>query len=260
MLTATPVHPEGPRYAAPLVYLAGLWVAPAVWRPVATYLAHRGWAGRLLDCRAVRGGIAARADAVAADLAKRAPHPVLVAHDAGAIVALAVAAKVPVRALVLVSPLVPGAAGTHAVTWSRGLLWALLRRRPMGPPSGRAGDVYLGGLTAAARAATADEDPRVLSELARRSRVRRPPGAPPALVVRGGSDPVVSNDDARGLAGDLGADLAEIPEHGHWLLAAPAWQETVHRVHRWLVQRLGEDNLELYAEAMADRDDDAGKR
>jgi hypothetical protein len=34
----------------------------------------------------------------------------------------------------------------------------------------------------------------------------------------------------------------------------------VHRVHRWLVQRLGEDNLELYAEAMADRDDDVGGR
>jgi hypothetical protein len=27
-------------------------------------------------------------------------------------------------------------------------------------------------------------------------------------------------------------------------------------VHRWLVQRLGETNLELYAEAMADREED----
>ena len=108
MLTATPVHPEGPRYAAPIVYLAGLWVSPVVWRPVATYLAHRGWEGRLLDTRGVRGGIAARADAVAADLAKRAVEPVLVGHDAGAMVALAVAAKVPVRALVLAAPLVPG--------------------------------------------------------------------------------------------------------------------------------------------------------
>src|SRR5262249_51743408 len=146
MLTVTPVHPEGPRYAAPIVYLAGIWVAPAVWRPAATYLAHRGWAGRLLDARGVRGGIAARADAGAADLAKRATPSVLVAHDAGAMVALAVAATVPVRALVLVSPLVPGAPGTHAVTWSRGLVWSLLRRRRVAPPRGRAGDAYLGGL------------------------------------------------------------------------------------------------------------------
>jgi hypothetical protein len=34
-----------------------------------------------------------------------------------------------------------------------------------------------------------------------------------------------------------------------------AWQEAVPRVHRWLVRRLGEANLELYAEAMADRDE-----
>ena len=260
MLTATPVHPEGPRYAAPIVYLAGLWVSPVVWRPVATYLAHRGWEGRLLDTRGVRGGIAARADAVAADLAKRAVEPVLVGHDAGAMVALAVAAKVPVRALVLAAPLVPGAPGTHAVTWSRALVWALLRRRPLGLPHGRAGEVYLNGLPSDAQAAVADEDPRMLSELARRSRTPRRPSVPPTLVLRGSADPVVSDEDVHRLVADLGADRAEIPGHGHWLLAAPAAQECVHRVHRWLVQRLGEDNLELYAEAMADRDDDAGER
>jgi pimeloyl-ACP methyl ester carboxylesterase len=260
MLTATPVHPEGPRYAASIAYLAGLWVPPAVWRPAATYLGHRGWAGRLLDTRAVRGGIAARADAVAAHLAKRDAPAVLVAHDAGAAVALAVAEKVPVRALVLVAPLVPGTAGTHALTWSRGLPWALVRRRPIGPPRGRAGEVYLGGLANDVRAAVAGEDPRVLSELARRSRLRRPAHMPPTLVLRGAADPIVSDDDVRRLAGDLGADLDEIPAQGHWVLAAPAWQECVHRVHRWLVQRLGQDNLELYAEAMADRDDDAGER
>ena len=260
MLPSTPVHPEGPRYAAPIVYLAGLWIAPVVWRPAATFFGHRGWEGRLLDTRAVPGGIAARADAVAADLAKRTTPPIVVAHDAGAIVALAVAAKVPVRALVLVSPLVPGAPGTHAVTWSRGLAWALVRRRPLGPPSGRAEAAYLNGLASDVRSTVAAEDPRLLSELARRSRIRRPSAMPPTLVLRGGADPVVSDDDVRRLSGELGADLVEIPGHGHWLPAAPAWQECVHRVHRWLVQRLGEDNLELYAEAMADRDDDAGGR
>ena len=122
----------------------------------------------MVDTRGVRGGIAARADAVAADLSKRAAPPVLVAHDAGAMVALAVAAKVPVRALVLAAPLVPGAAGTHAVTWSRGLVWALLRRRPLGPPHGRAGEVYLEGLQAT-RGPQSRGRSR-LSELARRSR------------------------------------------------------------------------------------------
>lgn len=100
----------------------------------------------------------------------------------------------------------------------------------------------------------------MLSELARRSRAPRPARVPPTLVLRGGADPVVTNDDVRRLVGELGADFSEIPAEGHWLLAPPAAQECVHRVHRWLVQRLGEDNLELYAEAMADRDDDAGER
>jgi pimeloyl-ACP methyl ester carboxylesterase len=260
MLTATPVHPEGPRYAAPIVYLGGLWVAPTVWRPVATYLAHRGWEGRLLDTRAVRAGIAARAQAVASHVAKRDAPPVILAHDAGAMVALAVAAATPVRALVLVSPLVPGAPGTHAVTWSRSLVWSLLRRRPLEPPAGRTGDVYFGGLSREARTGVVGEDPRLLSELARRSRVRRAAGASPTLVVRGGVDPVVSEADGRDLAADLGADVVEIAGAGHWPQAAPSWQECAHRVHRWLVQRLGEDNLELYAEAIADRDDDAGER
>src|SRR5690242_18891541 len=209
MLTATPVHPEGPRYAAPIVYLAGIWVAPALWRPAATYLAHRGWAGRLLDTRGVPGGIAARAEAVAADLATRAASPVLVAHDAGAMVALAVAATVPVRALVLVSPLVPGEPGTHALTSSRGLVWALLRRRPVAPPSGRTADAYLGGVASDTVAGLADEDPRMLSDLARRSRIRSPPQMPPSHVLRGGADPVVSDADARGLSDDLGADHAD---------------------------------------------------
>ncbi len=255
MLTATPVHPEGPRYAASVVYLSGLWVPPTVWRPVATYLAHRGWAGRLLDLRAVSGGIDARADAVATDVAKRAAPPVVVAHDAGATVALAVAARVSVRALVLASPLVPGAPGTHAVTWSRALPWALVRRRPVPPPGGTTGEIYTAGLAPEVRDAMAAEDPRMLSALARRGAIGRPARRPPALVLRGAADPVVSDADVRRLAHALDAETSELPEHGHWLLAAPAWQECVHRVHRWLVQRLGEDNLELYAEAMADRDD-----
>lgn len=259
MLTATQVHPEGPRYAAPIVYLSGLWVPSAVWQPVATYLAHRGWEGRLLDLRAVRGGVQTRADAVAADVAKRSAPPVLVAHDAGAIVALAVAAQVPVRALVLASPLVPGAPGTHAVTWSRALPWALLRRRAIAPPAGTTGAVYVTGLAPEVRDAMIAEDPRMLSALARRVSIRRPARVPPALVLRGAADPVVSDVDVRGLAHELGAEQGEVPGHGHWLMAAPAWQECVHRVHRWLVQRLGEDNLELYAEAMAERDDDADR-
>jgi pimeloyl-ACP methyl ester carboxylesterase len=255
MLTATPVHPEGPRYGTSIVFLSGLWVSPILWRPVATFLAHRGWPGTLLDVRAVTGGVAARADRVAEHVRALSAPPVVIGHDAGALVALATAARTPVRALALVSPLVPGAPGTHGIAWSRRLPWALVRRAAVAAPSGALRTGFFAGLPDDARAATTSEDPRVLAEVARRSRVDRPATMPPTLLVRGGADPIVSHADARGLATSLGAGFEELPDRGHWLPTEPGWQEFVGRMHRWLVQRLGEGELELYAEAMADRDD-----
>ena len=56
MVTSTPVHPEGPRYGASIAYLSGLWTGAQVWRAAAQYLAHRGWAGLLIDASGVAGG------------------------------------------------------------------------------------------------------------------------------------------------------------------------------------------------------------
>ena len=254
MVTCTPVHPEGPRYGASIVYLSGLWVGPQVWLHTATYLAHRGWAGALVDTRAVRGGIAGRAQAVAEHLRTLVAPPIVVGHDAGALVALAAAARAPVRALVLVSPLLPGTPTTHALTWSRGLVWSLLRRRAVGPPVGRLGEAFLGEVPAGIRATVTAEDPRLLADLARRRTIVRPSAMPPTLVLRGARDPLLSRADAADLARQLAADHDELPG-GHWLTTAPAARECVHRAHRWLVQRLGEPLLELYAEAMAERED-----
>lgn len=256
MPTATPVHPEGPRYAASIVFLSGLWAPPRVWRPVASYLGHRGWSGTLLDVREGGGGIAARADRVVEHVQALSSPAILVGHDAGAPIALAAAARIPVRAVVLLSPLVAGAPGTHGVAWSRRLPWALVRRHPIAPPTGTIGAAFAAGVPADTRAAFADEDPRVLSELVRRSRVPRLDPLPPALVLRGAADPVVSAADARGLAADLAADYDEMPEQGHWPHLGPAWQDCARRLHRWLVQRLGETELEFYAEAMADREEE----
>jgi pimeloyl-ACP methyl ester carboxylesterase len=255
MLPAIALHPEGPRYGASIVYLPGLWLGPETLRPAASYFGHRGWAGTVLDVRGVEGGIGARADAVTEHVRRAEAPPVLVAHDAGALVALGVAARTPVRALVLASPLRPGAPGTHALVWSRSLVWSLLRRRPVPPPRGPVGAAFLEGMSSDAVEAMRAEDPRVLSALSRRTGLGAPPVMPPTLVLRGVLDPIVSADDARGFAAELGADLEELPRRGHRLLAGAAWQEAVPRVHRWLVRCLGEANLELYAEAMADRDE-----
>jgi non-heme chloroperoxidase len=252
MVTSTPVHPEGPRYGASIAYLSGLWTGPQVWRAAAQYLAHRGWAGLLVDAGSVAGGLAARATAVTEYLRKLPAMPVLVGHDAGALVALAVAARTEVPAVVLVSPLRPGAPGTHALAWSRGLPWALVTRRSVPPPRGAPGRVFLADRPS--DVGDSPEDPRLLSELARRTPIARPAHMPPALVLHGARDPFLSSDEAHGLATDLGAELIDLDGQGHWLPAAAAWQRAGDRVHRWLVQRLGETILELYSEAMADRD------
>jgi acetyl esterase/lipase len=159
-----------------------------------------------------------------------------------------------VPAVVLVSPLRRGAPGTHALAWSRGLPWALVRRRQVDPPDGATGRALLADRPRDVVARP--EDPRLLSELARRTPVARPTPVPPALLLHGSRDPFLSSDEARAFATDLGADLVELEGRGHWLPAAAVWQRAGDRVHRWLVQRLGETNLELYPEAMADRDAD----
>ena len=53
MLTAESVHAESARYSAAVLCLPGLWSPPAVWRPFAGYLGHRGWESQLLDRKSV---------------------------------------------------------------------------------------------------------------------------------------------------------------------------------------------------------------
>src|SRR5437879_3501040 len=114
MLSADIVRAESARYTTSLLCIPGLWSAPLVWRGFASYLAHRGWESHLLDVRAVDGGIATRAAAVAAHAAALSAPPVLIGHDVGGVVALAAAARAPAAAVVLLAPVVPGSAPARA--------------------------------------------------------------------------------------------------------------------------------------------------
>src|SRR5689334_1252002 len=136
MLIAESVHAEGARYAAPLVCIPGLWAGPPAWRGFATYLGHRGWESHLVDLRAVPGGIDARAAAVAAFAAELQAPPILVGHDAGGLVALAAAARVPTAGVVLVAPLAPGSREARALVRAPRPLLALIRGGPIAPPTG----------------------------------------------------------------------------------------------------------------------------
>ena len=119
MLSADIVRAESARYTTSLLCIPGLWSAPLVWRDFAGYLAHRGWESHLLDVRAVDGGIATRAAAVAAHAAALSAPPVLIGHDVGGVVALAAAARAPAAAVVLLAPLVPGSSDARALAMRR---------------------------------------------------------------------------------------------------------------------------------------------
>jgi pimeloyl-ACP methyl ester carboxylesterase len=250
MLTAEPAHAEGARYAANLVFLPGLWAGPESWRAVASYLGHRGWEGMLLDLRGVPGGVEARGGAVAEFAATLPAPPVLVGHDAGALVALVAAARGPVLASVLLGPLVPATVAAHRLVRSPAARLALLLGRPVPPP----GDSTLATWSAppAARRALAPEP----ASLVRATMRGAPPPAPsqPTLTLVGDHDPMVPLPAARTFATSLGAELQVLEGAGHWPHAGPGWQQVVAIVHRWLVQRLGAPLLERYAEAMEERD------
>jgi alpha-beta hydrolase superfamily lysophospholipase len=261
MLTAETLHPEGARYAASLVCVPGLWAGRPVWRGFASYLAHRGWECHLVEVRDVVGGVAARGAAVA-DYAAALPGPaILLGHDAGALVALAAAAGHAPSAVVLLAPVPLGGRGVRLLVLSPRSLVALLAGRRVPPPEGRSAAGWLdlpAPLAAGVRPALGSEDAESVRDVVwGRFRPALPAGVP-ALVVSGEDDHTLTPRAAAMLAGTLGAEQRLLRGIGHWALAGSRWQDTVALVHRWLVQRLGEPLLELYAEALAEREGEDG--
>ena len=258
MLTAETVHAEGARYTASIVCAPGLWATAAVWRGVAGFLGHRGWECHLLDACGMPGGIGARARAVADYLGALPAPAILLAHDAGAAVALATAERAPVAALVLLAPLLPGTRAARRLAFAPRRLLPLVVGGMVPAPAENpswldAPDPVRGSVL---RGLRADDAGSVRDVLWGRV-AARPSAAVPTLVVAGSHDRLVPADATEPLARAIGAERRAL-EGGHWLLAGPGWQDIIAVVHRWLVQRLGAPLLELYPEAMAEREDGEG--
>lgn len=242
------MHPEGPRYGAPLLFLPGLWSAPDVWRRPAGLLAHRGWEGWIVDPSG-GGGAAARADRVAAVAGDFGRPPVLVAADGAGLVAIEVARRMAVAAVVWIAPVLPGGAAVRRAVSPWGVLAGLLLGRRIARPA-----AWLAETDAAGWRRDAEEAAVVVDLVRGRTAVGRL--GVPTLLVAGDRDPRCQTRERAALAEALGAEVFVLPDAGSVPLAVGEWQTHAGAVHRWLVQRLGETNLELYAEAMADREDD----
>jgi pimeloyl-ACP methyl ester carboxylesterase len=249
MVQATPVHAESARYAVSLLFLPELWAPARVWLPVATFLGHRGWESELIDLRGGRD-LAARVESVVTH-ARRLPRPpILIGHGAGAMVATQAARIGPAAAAVLVAPLVAGSASVGPLTRRWDAIVASLMGRPIPPPRGTGARRVFGEVPEGLE----DEPARAVFDVVRGRPGAATPLGVPALVVSGPDDPLLPRDVATRLATALGAEHAEIAGAAHWPILAPAWQRTADVVHRWLVRRLGEPLLELYAEMTAERD------
>jgi len=257
MLTAETIHAEGPRYAASIVCVPGLWTSTAAWRGVASYLGHRGWECHLLDACAMPGGIGARAAAVADYIATIGTPAILLAHDAGAYVALIAGSRREPPALVLLAPLSAGSRAARRLVIAPRRLLPLLVGRDVPPPSEHPTWLDLpDALRVAALGDLRPDDAASVRDVVWARLGARRLALTSTLVVAGTRDALLPPEAARTFAHAAGADLRLIEGGGHWLLAGPSWQNAVATVHRWLVQRLGAPLLELYPEAMAERESD----
>lgn len=252
MLKATVVAAESARYRADLAFVPGLWTPPRVWAPLASALANRGWNGEILHLAGLPAGLGERAALVAARLAAGGRPLVVVAHDAGAPVALAAIRRLPLAvAAVLVAPLVPAPDILRHLVRRREVVVARLRRGMIAPPAGSVARRCYGEVPPGTLQALVPEPVGPVREVLRGRFTLERPGVP-VVVAAAANDPLIG--DSSGLAARLGADLLRLPGGGHWPQAAGQAQATAAALHRWLVRRLGEALLDLHAEAMAARD------
>ncbi len=252
-MRVVPIRAESGRYASPLLLIPDLWADAETWSAMSGFLGHRGWEGAVLGLRGLEGGIAARAIAVADQAARQPSPPVLIGHGFGAIVALEAARRTPPAALVLVAPVGAGSIPVRRLGWRLGTIVDLLWGGAIRPPGD--GDVY-GGLSRRTAAMLGPDDREALLDVMRARGVGTPAPGAPALVVAGGNDPLAPCVTTASLAAAMGAEHQVIPSAGHWLIADAHLQATGGLLHRWLVRRLGEGLLDLYAEAMAEREAD----
>ncbi len=249
------IEGENERYAAPLVFLHGLWAGPEIWRPMAHGFAHRGWRCALADTRdsaREAPGFEAWCEEVLRQLAPLDDAAVLVGHDAGALVALALAERGAVRAAVAVAPLLEGVTGVlDPFTRLRGRLGLGTAEPPsQGHPYREAASEQARAILMEALAAEPAGRPASL-----RGRAVTPGAAPvPSLLVAQTSDAVVPRPLVEVTANGIEADTLCLPG-SHWPMLESQPDAWISPVHRWLIRRLGPALLLLQGDEDLQEDD-----
>lgn len=241
----TVIEPESDRYRAELVLVRGLWVDASIWRAAAAGFAHRGWRCVVVE----RGEDVAPAEAGAAwrqgveDAVRgRETKPIVIGHDAGALLALDLASRGLVRGAVAVAPLLDGL--RVVLPPLARLLLPLRRKAAVNPPA--LGHAYFARIPleqhATLCAGLRPEAASLLSELERLTA----PAAPvvPALLVAQQADEIASQLFVEICARGIEADFLRL-QGGHWPMLEPRVDDWITQIHRWIIKRVGHGLLVL---------------
>jgi len=249
------IEPENGRYRADLVFLHGLWTTPDIWQPAALGLAHRGWRCHLLDMRSDEQGrdfeIEQWCQSAADFLLDCETPPIVVGHDAGALVALALAERSLPRAVVADAPLLVGPPQLQPRLANMIARW---RNAELPPPAPTNPMAQVGSNAGVARLLNAltNEGARLVGSLVGRA-IR--PGRPavPTLLMASPDDPVVPEHLVAITAQGIEAEYQK-RSGGHYGMLEEPYDVWSSAVQRWLVRRAGTDLLVLRGDEDLDPD------
>ncbi|WP_433557411.1 alpha/beta hydrolase [Pseudonocardia xinjiangensis] len=238
------------RYGEPsslpsLLFVHGGTQGSWAWEHVARDLAGRGWHSSCLNWFGHHGSDAlAPAEARERSImdvtreirvvADRLPDdPVLIAHSMGGLAALAYASKYPVKALVLLTPVVPGkhAGAEIPLPIDPSTMWLI--------PAEALRQVFWDavGDDEAQRYASlvVPESPRAVIEATRWTvDLDVSSITAPAYLLGAERDSIIPHEFVESLAEEMGAEYDLLPEQGHGVILNPIREEVAARISRWL--------------------------
>ncbi|MFP6665124.1 MAG: alpha/beta hydrolase [Deltaproteobacteria bacterium] len=247
------IEPENGRYAADLVFVHGLWTTREIWRPAALGFAHRGWRCDLLDlrCDGAATNLEDWCGAVAAHLESLPAPAILIGHDAGALVALALGMRGLPRAVVASAPLLSGVSGVHP----RLPVWiAKLRGTDLPPPL--PGHEMLAVASAKGQARLAHAlvpDPARLVASVSGPAIRPGRVQVPTLLVGYTRDSIAKRHLVEITAQGIGADFIA-REAGHYAMLEEPWDAWMSEIQRWIIRRGGDALVQLEGDEDLDPD------
>lgn len=236
---------ESARFRHPLLFIHGLWTGSWVWHGFMGYLAHRGWdswAPSFLEGTAAPSED--RVDQLIALCRTLPSPPVIVAHDAGAMVAIRLASAVGAPAVVGIAPLLSRRDAPTGGIFAWPQFWtARLFGRELAPPTGAGRSLFLDPRLDQPDSLRSDAGP-MFRQLA--SAVLGFPEeaiAPPMLLIGTTGDAITSAEHVEQLAARRGWSFHRHSAATHFPMVVSGWERLAHDVHRWLVRTLGEQLL-----------------